>query len=147
MPTNLIRQRTKSAPESRQKREPAPARQVLIVAGRVTLRAQLLDTPTAARIWEALPIYSSAETWGQSVHFETPVETGRERTARATVTAGDIAFWGEDDRILIAYGPTPISKGTAIRLPRPCNIWAKAIDDVTLLKTVTPGEKVSVAAA
>jgi uncharacterized protein len=118
----------------------------VIAAGRVKVRAELLDTPTAERIWAALPFFSSVETWGQSINFETPVETGRERSARATVAAGDIAFWGEDDRVVIAFGPTPISRGAEIRLPRPCNIWAKALDDVTLLKTVTPGEKVSVTA-
>ena len=101
---------------------------------------------TADRIWSTLPIYSTAETWGQSLHFETPVETGRDRTARTLAQPGDICFWSEDDRILIAFGPTPISRPGEIRLPRPCNIWAKALDDVTPLKDVSPGEKVSVTA-
>jgi hypothetical protein len=119
---------------------------VLIKAGRVAIRAELLETETANRIWTALPLFSTAETWGNSIHFETPVETGRERGARANSEAGDICFWTEDDRIIIGFGPTPISKPGEIRLPRPCNIWAKAMDDVTLLKTVVPGEKVSVTA-
>lgn len=119
---------------------------MLIRAGRVSIRAELLDTATAERIWAVLPIYSTAETWGAALHFETPVETGRERGARTTSALGDIAYWSEDDRIIIVFGPTPLARRGELRLPRPCNIWAKALDDVTLLKTVTPGEKVSVTA-
>jgi hypothetical protein len=113
----------------------------------VSIRAELLDTPTAERIWAALPIYSTAETWGGAVHFETPVESGRERGAKALACAGEIAFWSEEDRVIIAFGPTPISKPGELRLPRSCNIWATALDDPTLLKAVTPGEKVSLTAA
>jgi hypothetical protein len=149
MPTNILRSRGNSIsarPAKRPGGVPAAKRRVLIKAGRVSIRAELLDTETANRIWTALPLYSTAETWGNSIHFETPVETGRERGARANSEAGDICFWTEDDRIIIGFGPTPISKSGEIRLPRPCNIWAKAMDDVTLLKTVVPGEKVSVTA-
>jgi hypothetical protein len=149
MPTNILRSRGNSIgarPAKRAAAGPAPKRRVLIKAGRVAIRAELLETETANRIWTALPLFSTAETWGNSIHFETPVETGRERGARANSEAGDICFWTEDDRIIIGFGPTPISKPGEIRLPRPCNIWAKAMDDVTLLKTVVPGEKVSVTA-
>lgn len=147
MPTNLLRSRTlKATAASRSGRSPA-RRRVLIKAGRVSVRAELLDTETANRVWTALPLFSTAETWGSSIHFEVPVETGRERGARVLSEPGDICFWVEDDRIIIAFGATPISKGAEIRLPRPCNVWAKALDDVTPLKDVVPGEKVSITAA
>jgi uncharacterized protein len=122
-------------------------RHVLIAAGRVTIRAKLLDTPTADRLWQALPLHSTAETWGQSIRFETPVESGRERNARALVAAGDICFSVEDDRVIIAFGPTPISRPGELRLARPCNLWARALDDVGVLKTVRPGERVSLTPA
>jgi hypothetical protein len=145
MPTNILRRAP--APRAARGAERAQApRRVLIKAGRIAIRAELAETPTADRIWAALPIYSTAETWGQSLHFETPVETGRDRSARTLASEGDICFWVEDDRILIAFGPTPISRPGEIRLPRPCNIWARALSDVTLLKDVAPGEKVSVTA-
>jgi hypothetical protein len=60
---------------------------------------------------------------------------------------GDICFWVEDDRVIIAFGPTPISRPGELRLPRPCNLWARAIDDVGVLKAVRPGERVSVTSA
>lgn len=48
--------------------------------------------------------------------------------------------------VLIAFGRTPISRPGEMRLPGPCNVWAKALDDVTPLKDVASGEKVSVTA-
>ena len=35
-------------------------REILIQAGKVAIRARLLETPTAERIWAALPIYAEA---------------------------------------------------------------------------------------
>ena len=98
---------------------------------------------TAARIFEALPLHATAETWGQSVRFELPIETGREAGATREAVPGDIYFWSEESRVIVAFGPTPISAPGQIRLPSPCNVWAKAIDDVSLLNTVQAGEKVS----
>jgi hypothetical protein len=151
MPTNFLREHNRAVgPDEAQKRRRAmrpEERRILITAGRAKVRAQLLDTPTAERIWQALPLHSTAETWGQSLHFETPVESGRERGARLLAVPGDICFWVEDDRVIIAFGPTPISRPGELRLPRPCNLWARALDDVGVLKAVRPGEKVSVTLA
>lgn len=149
MPTNILRRRgAEPRPSDASARRPADVagRRVLIEAGRVSIRAELLGTATAARLWAALPLYSTAETWGQALKFEVPVETGRERGARVLVAAGEIAFAAEHDRVVIAFGATPISRPSEIRLPAPANIWARAIDDVTLLNRVVPGEKVSIKA-
>lgn len=147
MPTNILRKRAPKSAGSAGAHRSGPRRRVIIRAGNVAIRADLLETATADRIWAQLPLFSTAERWGSSVHFETPVETGRERGARMLAEAGDVCFWVEDDRIMIVFGPTPISKPGEMRLPRPCNVWAKAIDDVALLKDVVPGEKVSLTAA
>lgn len=151
MPTNILRDRHRSAQpdtEAARRRATAPGnRRVLITAGRAKVRAQLLDTPTAERIWQALPLHSTAETWGQAIHFETHVESGRERTARALAQPGEIYFWVEEDRVVIVFGKTPISRPGEMRLPRPCNPWATALDDLGVLKGVRPGEKVSLTPA
>lgn len=149
-PTNLLRNsdRPPQADAGRLTRpRRAAKREVLIRAGSVVIRARLLDTPTADRVWATLPIYSTAETWGEAVHFETHVETGREAGARWSIRPGDIAFWVEDHRIVIGFGPTPLSRPGEIRLPAPCNVWATALDDVRALAAVRPGEQVSVLVA
>ena len=119
----------------------------MLRAGRVSIRAELLDTPTAERIWAALPIHSTAETFGAAIHFEVPVESGRERSAKLLGVPGEVYYWSEEDRIILAFGPTPISRPGEVRLPSPCNLWATTRDDVTLLKKVRPGEKVSLTVA
>jgi uncharacterized protein len=149
MPTNFLRRigDVLMGSKTRAPKRPDGPRWVTITVGRVSIQAQLLETKTADRVWAQLPIYSTAETWGAAIHFETPVETGRDATAKAVSAPGDICFWTEDDRVIIVYGATPIAKGSELRLPKPCNVWAKSRDDVSLLKNVTPGEKVSVTAA
>lgn len=123
-------------------------REVVIRAGEVTLRARVLDTPTAERIWAALPIMSSARTWGAEVYFDAPVTSVAEPNACDTVKAGQIVFWPEGDAIAICFGPTPLSRSKAeIRMAGPCNIWAEAIDDVRQFKAVHAGEEISICQA
>lgn len=119
-------------------------RHVLIRAGNVAIRARLLSTPTADRIWDALPISGSVQTWGKEVYFRTPVSHDLEPDARIVVSKGEIAFWPDGDAIAIGFGATPISKRGEIRFTSKCNVWAVAIDDVDQLKAVYPGEEVSV---
>ncbi|HRY06753.1 MAG TPA: cyclophilin-like fold protein [Hyphomicrobiaceae bacterium] len=119
-------------------------RDILIRAGDVAIRARLLDTATADRIWQALPIYAKAQTWGQEVYFGTPLSVAREADARDVVEAGEIAFWPDGDAIAIGFGPTPISRNGEIRLASPCNVWARALDDVAVLRSVHAGERIAV---
>jgi uncharacterized protein len=114
--------------------------------GTLTLDAELLDTPTAKAIAAALPISSSALTWGEEVYFDVPVEVKREGNARAVVTPGEIAYWPEGPAIALGFGRTPISQGNETRLASPCNVFAKALGDVKALGKVKAGTKVEVRA-
>lgn len=117
---------------------------ILINIGKIQIEAQLLDTPTARNIKDALPFGSKAQLWGDEVYFETPVMAELEADARDLVKAGELAFWTEGNCIAIGFGKTPASqpgdKAGEIRLATKTNIWAHAITDVTLLKTATAGD-------
>lgn len=119
-------------------------RTLTIKAGDVSLRVRLRDNPTADAVWDALPIESRAQTWGDEVYFSTPLHCPRETEARAVVEAGEIAYWPDGDAIAIGFGPTPISHGDEIRLASPCNVWADAIDDVTEMRAVRAGSAITV---
>lgn len=121
--------------------------EILIRVGDIAIRARLLATPTAERIRQALPIYSTANTWGEEVYFTAGVDAPREAKARDVVTAGEIAYWPDGDAIAIGFGPTPISRSGEIRLASPCNVWATALDDVRTLLGVPAGARVAVLAA
>lgn len=150
MPTNILRKASDQRRVTSTVRRRAPGaapRIALLTVGRVPLRLELADTATADLVWNALPLFSAAELWGAAIKFETPLEAGRDRTARVLATPGEVYFWVEHDRIFVPFGRTPISKPGECRLPSPCNLWARSLDDVTALSSVRVAEKVSLRAA
>jgi hypothetical protein len=120
------------------------ARKIRMTLGPVVLEAELLDTPTAEAIWNALPFDSTASTWGEEVYFSTSVSVKRERDARDVVQPGELAFWVEGDSIAIGFGRTPISQGKEIRLAARTNIWGRALGEVKQLKAVKQGAPIRV---
>ncbi|KUO58076.1 MAG: hypothetical protein APF80_08615 [Alphaproteobacteria bacterium BRH_c36] len=145
MPTNYLRRSSKRAPQPSRppsRTEAAAAAIQLTIAG-IALRVRVEPTPSADRLLAALPLYSIAETWGDSIHFGIPVRGGRDRTARLNAEVGGLYYWAEDERLILVYGPTPISGKGEIRLPRPCNLIGRTSDDLSLLCKVHPGQKVT----
>lgn len=110
----------------------------------LALEADLFDTPTAQAVAAALPIASSAMTWGEEVYFEIPVKVARETDARAVVTPGEVAYWPDGHCIALGFGRTPISQGNECRLASPCNIFARVVGDVKTLAKVRAGTRVTV---
>lgn len=121
-------------------------RRIVIAFERVAIAAALRDTPTADALWDALPFSSRAMTWGDEVYFETPVSVPREPGARTVIEPGELAFWTDGDAIAIGFGPTPVSRGSEIRLASPANVFADSEQDVTALAAVRAGERVAVRA-
>ncbi|MFD9591633.1 cyclophilin-like fold protein [Kitasatospora sp. NPDC059973] len=106
--------------------------------------ATLAATPTAQALWGALPISSSASTWGEEVYFGTPVSVPREDDARQVVEPGTVAFWTDGDSLALPFGPTPISRDGECRLASPCNILGSLDGDPEVLRTVRPNDPVRV---
>jgi hypothetical protein len=120
------------------------ARKLRMTIGKVTLTAELFDTPTADALYAKAPFTARAQTWGEEVYFSTPVSAVREKNARAVVKAGELAFWIEGDSIAIGFGRTPISRGDEIRLAAPTNIWGRALEDVRRLADVEAGDPIRI---
>ncbi|MFD0143378.1 MULTISPECIES: cyclophilin-like fold protein [unclassified Streptomyces] len=111
-------------------------------AGHTT--ATLDETPTSKALLGALPISSTARTWGEEVYFDTPVSTAVESGARQVVEPGTVAFWTEGDALALPYGPTPISRGSECRLASPCNVLGSLDGDARVLATVRDGDPIRV---
>ena len=116
-------------------RSPRQRREILIRAGLVALRARLIDTPLADRIWAALPIYAAAEIEGQTLQFAVLIEIHPAAHACRAVTAGDVAFSAGRGRMLVAFGAARASAA---------DIWARALDDVAALANVDQGARIAV---
>ena len=108
-----------------------------------SLNLFLKETETAEKIFNAVPINSSINTWGEEIYFNTNLSINIESEAKAVVDFGEIAFWTEGSAIAIGYGKTPISSGDEIRLASPCNIWANADFDTSFFCDINDGDKVS----
>ena len=108
-----------------------------------SLNLFLKETETAEKIYNAVPINSSINTWGEEIYFNTNLSINREKEAKAVVDFGEIAFWTEGSAIAIGYGKTPVSSGDEIRLASPCNIWANADFDKSFFGDINDGDKVN----
>ncbi|EST28640.1 cyclophilin-like fold protein [Streptomyces roseochromogenus] len=112
-------------------------------AGNITATLDA-DTPTTQALTKALPLTSTAYTWGEEVYFDTGVAVSRETDARQVVEPGTVAFWTDGNALALPYGPTPISRGDECRLASPCNILGRLDGDARTLATVRDGDPVRV---
>ena len=115
-----------------------------LAVGNVTLQAEMLDTPTANKILEALPLESSANVWGDEIYFDIPLNLAPEPDARAEVEVGDLAYWPAGPAFCIFFGPTPVSTGGQPRAYSPVNVFGKVLGDATQFKGVPSGAAVKV---
>jgi hypothetical protein len=119
-------------------------RNIIIEAGKITSEAVLAETEAASAIWDALPIESTSNTWGEEVYFSTPVTLSLDETAKEVVDMGDLGYWPTGRALCIFFGLTPMSRGDEIRPASAVNIVGKIIGDPKLFNEVRSGEKVRV---
>jgi hypothetical protein len=117
---------------------------ITILAGNVSLPAELNDSPTARQIWDALPIEGRACTWGDEIYFEIPIMAEQEPDARADVEVGELGYWPVGHAFCIFFGPTPASTGERPRAYSPVNVLGRVSGDAALFRTVQESSQVQI---
>jgi len=116
-------------------------RKITIRVENIKAEAGLNDSETAQEIWEALPIESKVNTWGDEIYFPIPIKIGLEN-AKVVVSAGDLGYWPPGTAFCIFFGPTPMSQGDEIRPASPVDVFGRIVGDPGIFKQVTLGAKI-----
>jgi len=117
-------------------------RKIRISAGKVQAEAALNESPTATKIWEALPIEGRGNTWGDEIYFTIPVEAAQEKDAREVVAVGELGYWSPGSAFCIFFGRTPASTDDRPRAASAVNILGTVQGDATVFRAVASGTRV-----
>lgn len=105
---------------------------------------QLLDTPTAKAIQEALPLEGTIKTWGDEIYFEIGLDLELENEAQAEVEAGDVTYWPMGQAFCIFFGPTPASTSDKPVAFSAVNVFGKVTGSLEALKSLSDGSSIKV---
>ena len=119
-------------------------KKIKIKAGGIEAEAVLNDSPTAQKIWEALPIEARGNTWGDEIYFAIPVKSSLGKDARELVEVGDLGYWPSGSAFCIFFGPTPVSRGNEVRPASAVNVIGRVTGDAKAFKKVSDGAKVRI---
>jgi uncharacterized protein len=115
---------------------------VRIVCGSLERMATLADTPTARAIWEALPIESRANRWGDEIYFSAPVALSEAEGSQEVVEVGDLAYWPPGHAVCIFWGPTPASHAAEPRAASPVSVFGTLDGDARDFGVVRSGSTI-----
>ncbi len=110
------------------------ARRIRITVGGIKLEADLKPTRTAQAIYEALPIETSVNMWGEEFYCNVPGVKDHRETATTQVKVGDVAFWGVGQMLAIFFGRTPMSIGEDPVPADRVNVLGKIDGDAQVLR-------------
>ncbi|MCM8796046.1 MAG: cyclophilin-like fold protein [Candidatus Omnitrophica bacterium] len=119
-------------------------KRIILKTSKVTVEGELNNSQTALKIYEKLPFEAKVNTWGDEVYFGIPLHCLPE-DATLDVEIGDIAYWPEGSCLCVFFGRTPAS--TDNNKPKPAsqvNIVGKITTDISLLKNIKAGDKITV---
>ena len=124
------------------------AKRIKISIGGITVEAELKPTRTAVGIYNALPIESTLNQWGEEFYCNIPGVKDHRETATTNVKVGDVAFWGLGGMLAVFFGRTPMSIGDDPVPADRVNVVGRLVDDPQVLRqvvsaTVMRVEKVS----
>ena len=109
---------------------------IMIEVENISMEAELLDTPTASKIADALPLEGSVNVWGDEIYFDIALTIDQEPGAGQDVDVGDLGYWPAGPAFCIFFGPTPMSTQGKIIPASAVNIIGKVIGDATKFKEV-----------
>jgi hypothetical protein len=118
-------------------------KRISIKAGKIEATAELNNTKTAQAIWDALPIKSRGNRWGEEIYFSIPPKLEAENS-REVVEVGDLGYWPPGTAFCIFFGPTPMSRGKEIRPASPVNVFGKISGDASFFKQVASGTELTI---
>ena len=115
---------------------------IKITIGDLAMEADLNDSPTVAKLSQALPIKSSFNTWGDEIYFTIPVDADLDDNAREVVELGDLGYWPNGKAFCIFFGQTPMSSPGKIVPASAVNVIGRVIGDAERFKGVMDEEEV-----
>jgi hypothetical protein len=106
---------------------------IRIIAGPVTVSAELSDTDCARAIAGKLPFDAAPNEWGDEFYFAIPVKLPLDATATRKVTVGDIGYWPPGNALAIFFGRTPMSAGPDPVPASEVNLVGRIVGDALVL--------------
>ncbi len=104
--------------------------------GKLSMEAELNDTPTAKKVAAALPLTCSFSTWGDEIYFTIPVTAPLDSSAKEVVELGELGYWPTGEAFCIFFGLTPMSSQGKIVPASAVNIIGKVVGDAKKFKDV-----------
>jgi hypothetical protein len=117
---------------------------IRIVAGEISLVAELNHSPTAHQVCAVLPLEARASRWGDEIYFGVPVRAAEAEDAREEMGVGELAYWPPGRAFCIFFGPTPVSSTGAPRAYSPVNPIGWIIGDAIALRAVPDGASIRI---
>ena len=117
-------------------------RKILITISNLSVSAELNNSVSADKIWEALPLSGSANVWGDEIYFEIPVSLKEVSDAQQEVEVGTLAYWPPGSALCVFFGKTPISTNDKPKAYSPVNILGLVDGDSKVFKIVEAGDQI-----
>ncbi len=109
------------------------------------IMGELNNSPTARKIYAALPLESSINRWGDEIYFEIPVESEIENGVEF-LDEGSLAYWPPGNAFCIFFGLTPASTDDRPRAAGPVNLIGNIKDKngLTIFKSLSSGQNIHI---
>ena len=117
-------------------------RKILITISNLSVSAELNNSVSADKIWEALPLSGSANVWGDEIYFEIPVSLKEVSDAQQEVEVGTLAYWPPGSALCVFFGKTPVSTSYKPKAYSPVNILGLVDGDSKVFKIVEAGDQI-----